>query len=254
MPMPMPMPKPKPKPKPKPSASVASGLPTPPGDCRSPWTDERRRVNEARERKRESVLQAAAIAFATHGVAGTSMDDLAAALGVTKPTIYRTVGDKDAVVRTCEARMNQRFRDALAQARAVDGHGIQKIAHYLRRSLELIIGDTFGRLILPLSNSDMYSATPSATREMREEAEAQFRSWLIADIRAGVVRADVDHKMAVLALFATFNFIPRWYRPDGMMSIDQVFDANLRLFLNGLLPADAPSRRATAGARRRRTG
>jgi AcrR family transcriptional regulator len=233
-------------------ARFAAPVPRVPVDTGSPWTLERGRLDASRERKRESVLLAAATAFAQRGVDGTSMDDLAASLGVTKPTIYRTVGGKDALVRACEARMNQRFRDALAEARTVRGSGLQKIAHYLRCSLDLMVGDTFGRLILPMTNPDMYATSPSATREMREEAETQFRTWLGADIRAGIVRADVDPKLATLALFATFNFIPRWYRPDGPMSLDQLFDANFRIFVTGIAADTAPARRTAAPTGRAR--
>lgn len=237
---------------PMPKSRTASWALSPPPQGRvSPWNPERSRNHEARQRKHESVLRAAAIAFATRGVEGTSMDDLAAALGVTKPTIYRTVVDKDAVVRACEERMNQRFRDALAESRGVKGSGVQKIAHYLRRSLDLMVGDMFGRLILPLSNFDMYSAAASATREMREEAEEQFRTWLRDDLSAGVLRADVDPKFAALALFATFNFIARWYRPNGPMSLDAVFDANFRLFLHGLVSSDDRAPRPARPWRRR---
>jgi len=220
----------------------------------SPWTRERSRVRQSREDKRESVLHAAAIAFAQRGVDGTSMEELAASLGVTKPTIYRTVGDKDAIVRACEARMVSGFRDALAQAKAVRGTGLEKIAHYLRASLHMMVHDPYCRLNLPLGGPDMYSGSSQDSRSMREEAQAQVRAWLRADLRAGTLRPDVDARLTALALFAAFNFIPRWYRPDGPQSLDEIFDATMRVFERGLarVPLDAVSVPATAGAAAKR--
>lgn len=46
-------------------------------------------------RKRGDILDAARTAFLEHGYDGTSMDAVAAAAGVSKPTIYQHFGDKD---------------------------------------------------------------------------------------------------------------------------------------------------------------
>ncbi len=201
----------------------------------SPWTRERASVQATREDKRESVLQAAAIAFARRGVDGTSMDDLAAMVGVTKPTIYRTVGDKEAIVRACEARMVTQFREALAQAKAVRGTGLQKTGHYLRLSLHLMVQDVYCRLNLPFGGPDVYAGSSEDSSAMREEAQLQVRAWLLADQRAGVMHQDVDTRLTALALFAAFNFIPRWYREDGSQTLDEIFDATMRVFERGLV-------------------
>jgi len=220
----------------------------------SPWTRESARLCEARDDKRESVLYAAAIAFARRGVDGTSMDELAAAVGVTKPTIYRTVGDKEAIVRACEARMIGYFREALAQAQAMHGTGLQKGARYLRLSLHLMVHDVYCRLNLPLGGPDMYAGSSEELRAMREEAQCQVRSWLRADQLAGTLHPDVDTRLTALALFAAFNFIPRWYREDGSQALEEIFDATMRVFERGLVvdaPALAPIARGRISAAKR---
>jgi AcrR family transcriptional regulator len=210
----------------------------------SPWALERARQTETRELKRESVIRAAAAAFATRGVDGTSMDDLAATLGVGKPTIYRTVGDKESLVRACESRMCERFREALAEAAGIDGTGLQRVRHYLGASLRLSVDDLFGRLLLALPNQDVYSSTSTETRMMREDVEAHFREWIAADVRAGLVHPWVDPKVLTLALFATFNFIPRWYRPDGPVTLAELFERHWRVFVEGAatMPPRGPQR------------
>ena len=46
-------------------------------------------------RKRKLILDAATQAFLTHGYDGTSMDDVAALAGVSKPTVYKHFADKE---------------------------------------------------------------------------------------------------------------------------------------------------------------
>src|SRR3954464_13658230 len=66
----------------------------------SPWAG-RRRPREARALKREAVILAAARAFRERGYHNTSLDDLAASLKVTKPTLYLYVPNKEAILFEC---------------------------------------------------------------------------------------------------------------------------------------------------------
>ena len=57
--------------------------------------------SKARDWKRNAVILAAARAFSTRGYHNTSLDDLAAALNVTKPTIYAYVAGKEELLFEC---------------------------------------------------------------------------------------------------------------------------------------------------------
>jgi AcrR family transcriptional regulator len=64
----------------------------------------------SREKRRESILAAAAVAFARAGYAATSMDDVAAEAGVTKLIVYRHFDSKDALYRAVLDRISTRLR------------------------------------------------------------------------------------------------------------------------------------------------
>lgn len=64
---------------------------------------------EARERKRERMLDAAVRVVRRDGP-GVSMDDIAAEAGVTKPIVYRVFGDREGLTRA----LADRFADELA--------------------------------------------------------------------------------------------------------------------------------------------
>src|SRR3954470_13225539 len=76
----------------------------------SPWAA-RRRPRHEHALKREAVILAAAQAFRQRGYHNTSLDDLAASLRVTKPTLYLYVPNKEAILFEC-------FRAGLAQIQA----------------------------------------------------------------------------------------------------------------------------------------
>src|SRR2546422_6920381 len=66
----------------------------------SPWRASRERLRD-REVKREAVIRAAAQAFNRKGYHNTSLDDIAAALEVTKPTVYYYVTSKEQLLFQC---------------------------------------------------------------------------------------------------------------------------------------------------------
>src|SRR5262249_61428077 len=60
----------------------------------SPWRGSRERLRD-RELKRDAVIRAAAREFNRKGYHNTSLDDIAARLQVTKPTVYYYVTSKE---------------------------------------------------------------------------------------------------------------------------------------------------------------
>jgi AcrR family transcriptional regulator len=68
----------------------------------------------------ETALKAAAERFRTHGFAGTSLDDLAEATGLARPSLYAAFGDKRALYIATLERLHHRLEgvfDGLAAAR-----------------------------------------------------------------------------------------------------------------------------------------
>src|SRR5688500_13766774 len=65
-------------------------------------------------RNRAKVLEAAGDLFRERGVENVSMDDIAAAAGVGKGTLFRRFGDRPGLVRTLVQSLDGQFHDALA--------------------------------------------------------------------------------------------------------------------------------------------
>ncbi|HVE94604.1 MAG TPA: helix-turn-helix domain-containing protein [Acidimicrobiales bacterium] len=78
-------------------------------------TSERRRLLAAPER-RAAILNAAGAAFADHGFAGTSMDDVATECGVSRLILYRHFATKDALYEAVLSDVAQRLSVAFAAA------------------------------------------------------------------------------------------------------------------------------------------
>ena len=83
----------------------------------SPWRTQREREPQ-RSDKKDAVLLAGARLFTRQGFQGTSLDDIAKSLGVTKPTLYYYIANKEEILIECVERALTAFQQGLAAMNA----------------------------------------------------------------------------------------------------------------------------------------
>ena len=72
----------------------------------------------------DTALDAALGVFWEHGFAGTSLDELSAATGMARPSLYAAFGDKKSIYRKSLDKFNREFMDHLGSA-LFAGNGIE---------------------------------------------------------------------------------------------------------------------------------
>ncbi|MEV0295484.1 helix-turn-helix domain-containing protein [Nocardia sp. NPDC050710] len=87
--------------------------------------------------RRASILRAAGEAFAEHGYHGTSMADIAGAVGISATALYRHFRNKQQLLGQCLLTGLDTTLERLDQARRVDGSGAAVLTELVRISLEL---------------------------------------------------------------------------------------------------------------------
>ena len=87
-------------------------------DTPSPFSREKR--DSEREQRREWVLRACVRTFNERGFSQTSLDEVAASLKISKPTIYSYLGNKDQVLLECVRRGIEEIRRAGLTAHRAD--------------------------------------------------------------------------------------------------------------------------------------
>ncbi len=182
------------------------------------------------------ILREAARAFTENGVQNTSIDDVAARLGVTKPALYHYVSSKDELILQCLQTGMEELGGLMKEAQALNGNGLDKLRFLFRRWAEFAVTD-FGRAI------ELIEAH-SLEEDSREEYLAVHRSLLhhIEDfvsegISDGSIRACTP-AVTALALVGVFTSPARWYRPEGPLILDRVIDELIGLMEKGI--ADTP--------------
>src|SRR4030095_729273 len=118
----------------------------------SPWVGGRRGRRE-HGIKREAVICAAAKAFNARGYHNTSLDDVAAALGVTKPTVYYYVANKEQLLFECFRAGLEPIRAALGRAERSPGDGRERLRDVIR-DYALAIASDYGWCMVRAEDQD----------------------------------------------------------------------------------------------------
>ncbi len=189
----------------------------------------------ARERKPyniDALLDVAVRVFLRRGYDGASLDQVAAAAGITKASIYYHVDGKEALLKLGVARALDALFAVLDEPAAREGRALTRLRHVVRRTVEI----TVARL-------------PEVALLLRVRGNTETERWvldqrrrfdrLIAEIVAeaqagGELRRDIDAALATRLLFGMLNSITEWYRPEGGMGGEEIAEAAIKIAFEGL--------------------
>jgi AcrR family transcriptional regulator len=214
-----------------PAPPSASGSGTA-GKPASPWSGRRRPRDH--EIKREAVIRAAARAFDARGYHHTSLDDIAEDLGVSKPTVYYYVENKEQLLYECFLAGLHPIREAFGAASRTGGTGRERLVAVIR-GYALAIASEYGWCMVRAHDQDLRPAMRRQINALKSEIDLGIRGLLQAGMADGSI-GGCDPKIAAFALAGALNWIAHWYRADEPMSAEQVADAFVAVFEQGLLP------------------
>jgi TetR/AcrR family transcriptional regulator len=189
--------------------------------------------------QRDQIRRSAAALFARQGYTATSMNEVAAACGVSKPALYHYVRDKHEllfqIVAGHVARLEQLIDDVLADP----AHAGRDPASAEARLRALIT-----RFVLEYGNAqDEHRVLTEDVRFLdqpeREQVLASQRRVVAAfadsvrAVRPSLARSSLDRPLAML-LFGMINWMFTWLRPDGPLTHEQMAPVVTDLFFGGL--------------------
>ena len=209
----------------------------------SPWRASRERVRE-REVKREAVIRAAAHAFNRKGYHNTSLDDIAAALDVTKPTVYYYVTSKEQLLFECFVAGVEPIRAAFRAVKQRKVPARERLSAVLRHYGEAVASE-FGWSMVRAEDQDLSPAMSDHIKTLKSEIDQGIRRLIREGIQDGSIQP-CDPKMTAFALAGALNWIAHWYRESQSMTGAEIAAAFVTLFENGLRPRTAAASRTAA--------
>jgi AcrR family transcriptional regulator len=189
----------------------------------------------------DSLLDVAVDVFNERGYDATSMEELAARLGVTKSAIYHHVPGKVELLRLALDRALDALFAVTEEPAATTGPAIDRLEHVVRGSIRVLAAELpFVTLLLRVRGN---SPVEQAALQRRREFDRIVTELVRAAEDEGDVRPDVDPAITSRLLFGTVNSLTEWYRPGRGLSADDLGDALVATTFQGLRtrPASSPS-------------
>ncbi len=184
------------------------------------------------QKRREALVQIAIHFFNRRGFHATSMEAIAAEVGLTKGTLYHYYASKTALAYEC---MLASIDDGLRMTQKADeggGTGLQKLERYLHLQFATLAGRG-GSSWLHAEMSVLDAEQQAEARRRSREVDAHVQKFIEQGVADGSI-VSVDPKVAEFFLMGALNWLPRWFSPDGPMSSDDLAALFIRMMFDGL--------------------
>lgn len=204
----------------------------------SRWANTLPNREEQAETKRKAIIREAARVFSRRGSHGSSLDDVAERLGVSKAALYRYVQSKQDLLYACHLEAMEIARESMDRGEARGRTGLEKIRIGMAEYMREMIG-AMGVPVLILEENALTGTQADDVMRLRDEFETRMRHLVEEGIADGSI-IQVNPKIAIFMLLGAVHWVTKWYSPDGPWSADDVADALMELATRGFAAEPSP--------------
>jgi AcrR family transcriptional regulator len=201
------------------------------------------RLTRETRRRTAEIIDAAAAVFAARGYDATSTQAIADVLGIRQASLYYYFPSKEAALEQVCLRGVEGFVEQAAATAALDEAAPEKVRGLILGHLgPMRDRQAYVRVFL----RDRHRLPDESRRRVGRVSrryERIIQGVLEAGVRAGELRADLDCRLATLALLGMCNAAVDWYGVEPGATIERIADEFGRLVLDGLTPRAARRRR-----------
>ena len=204
-------------------------------------SQQRRSAREqSRIAKRQAVLSTAAQMFNERGFHATSLDDIAARLGVSKPTLYYYVKSKDQILLECVRQGLEMTLEGIEVSRKAGGSALDQLEACMRVYARIVTMD-FGMCLIRVGDEQVPPDSRKELRRMKAQIDLAFRRLVEAGVQQGLL-APCDPKMTAFMIGGALSWIGRWYDAGGAYSPQEIADHAIQTLLQGVVARGTGSR------------
>lgn len=171
------------------------------------------RTRLRRELVEGEILEQAAELFARRGAAGTTLQDLADALGVSRPLLYYYIKNKDELLARMVSEVTEGIAGALAAAAGRTDLGPDD---RLREMARVMVSQVAARplhfRVLDRSEDDLPPPIAEVQAQAKRAVLDMVRAVIEEGIEAGVFRP-VDPRVGALGVIGLCNWTAWWFHP-----------------------------------------
>ncbi len=166
--------------------------------------------------------------FAKRGYDQTTMQELAASMGLATGALYHYFAAKEDLLTAICDQLMEPLLDRASELRAQDQPAADELRSLVRMWVTHVVEHRDHMLVFQQERH----VIESGERWRRVRASRKAFERLVADVLARV-REGEDDRLGLLALLGMVNHTAQWYRPRGELSPEQIADGYVSLVLGG---------------------
>ena len=183
-------------------------------------------------KRRVEIMRAAASCFRRQGYHGTSVEEIAQALRMTKGNLYYYFEDKEEILYFCHDYSLDLLLDLLKRVGRQERSPQERLRSLIEAFVHMILDELHGTAL----TMDLQALSPVHLARVvakRDRFDRGVRAVIQEGIGNGMFRAG-NPKLYAFAILGAANWITRWYDPKGAAGSSEIADAFAEYLVGGL--------------------
>ncbi|HEY7543422.1 MAG TPA: TetR/AcrR family transcriptional regulator [Blastocatellia bacterium] len=192
-----------------------------------------------KDRLGEIYRKAAQIIF-EKGYDATSMNDIAAAVGMTKAGIYHYIEGKQDLLFAINSFGLDRLNNKVIHPASQIADAEERLRFIVVNHAKLIT-EVSGHITILIDEVAGLAPAQRRAIDKRRRAYLDFLRSTLRELKEQGKLRDIDITVAAFSIFGMLLWLSRWYTAGGRLTSDQVAQEILKIVVNGFLVTETPS-------------
>lgn len=184
--------------------------------------------------KKQQLLEVAAQLIIKKGFFATSMNEIAAQMGINKASLYYYCRNKEEIALEIERLNFEYVTNIFLESENIGQNGLEKLRYFFLNYVKLMttpIGAAATQIVAVPHSEEL----AIRAKLLFKEVDNKVRGYIIEGQIDGSI-AQISVKWSDFVLFGTLHWIPRWYNREGSCGPEELGNELFDVMLKGLLP------------------
>ena len=184
--------------------------------------------------KEQEIIAAAASLFKKKGYRATTLEDIAASVGMLKGSLYYYIRSKEELLYLVVRDPIRRAYNTLEEIVNSDAPATEKITKAIANHVT-VFAQHYPHIAVYLHDfHNVMKKLQDSGAEAPKEYQQLLAQLLQQGVDSGELRADLDPTVAGYAILGMCNWMYRWYTPEGHLPAEAIANVFTKLVLEGL--------------------
>jgi AcrR family transcriptional regulator len=183
---------------------------------------------------RDQILRTAADLFRERGYRATTLDHIAARLGMSKASLYTYFRAKDEMLAAISRSTIETFTRELSLVLRSDMPPEDKLRRIVRDHVRFVIANRSFLTVFFSEEANLPVRLARALAAQKDRYDKGVESVVVEGARRGAFH-ELPPRLVVFGLLGMLNWIYKWYNPRGRWGAEEISAAFLSLVEGGLV-------------------